>query len=173
MNLYDYVITIPNYPKEGIMFRDITPLMENKDAFKEVVVKLAEEAKKSGATIIAGPEARGFLFGAAVAAKLGLGFVPLRKPGKLPREQVRVDYDCEYAKSALCAHKDSFKNTDKVYLVDDLLATGGTINAAISLVELLDAKVCGVGFVIELKDLNGRNVIKCDNVKSLISFEGK
>ena len=118
MNLKEYVATIPNFPKEGIMFRDCTPIVGNGEAFKFAIDKIAEFAKKLGANVIIGPEARGFIFGCPVAYKLGLGFAPVRKPGKLPRKQVTAEYDLEYGSNTLCMHDDAVKPGDKVLIAD-------------------------------------------------------
>lgn len=170
MNLYDFIADVPDFPIEGILFRDITPLMQNGEAFAYTVKKLAEYAKERGADVIVGPEARGFLFGTPVAAMLGLGFVPVRKPGKLPRETVDFEYDLEYGSNTLSIHKDAIKPGQKVVIIDDLLATGGTVEASIKLVESLGGEVVGCGFVIELLDLKGRELLKDQNILSLIEY---
>lgn len=170
MNLYDYIETIPNFPTEGIMFRDITPLMQNGEAFSYAVKQLVNFAKEKGAELIVGPEARGFLFGTPVAAMLGIGFVPVRKPGKLPRETVDLEYELEYGKNTLSIHKDAIKPGQKVVIIDDLLATGGTVDASIKLVESLGGQVVGCGFVIELVDLKGRELLKGQDILSLVTF---
>ncbi|HEY8435594.1 MAG TPA: adenine phosphoribosyltransferase [Haloplasmataceae bacterium] len=170
MNLYDYIETIPNFPTEGIMFRDITPLMQNGEAFSYAVKQLVNFAKEKGADLIVGPEARGFLFGTPVAAMLGIGFVPVRKPGKLPRETVDLEYELEYGKNTLSIHKDAIKPGQKVVIIDDLLATGGTVDASIKLVESLGGQVVGCGFVIELVDLKGRELLKGQDILSLVTF---
>ncbi len=173
MDLKDYVASIPGFPKEGIIFRDITPMLQNGAAFKEAVNRLAKYAKELGATVIAGPEARGFIFGCPVATELNIGFVPVRKPGKLPRETISIDYELEYGVNTVCIHKDAFKPGDKVVIVDDLLATGGTAHAAAKLAEKAGATVLGLAFVIELPDLNGRELLKDYKVMSLTQFEGE
>ncbi len=172
MNLKEYVATIPNFPKEGIMFRDCTPIVGNGEAFKFAIDKIAEFAKKLGATVIIGPEARGFIFGCPVAYKLGLGFAPVRKPGKLPRKQVTAEYDLEYGSNTLCMHDDAVKPGDKVLIVDDLLATGGTAKACVELTRKLGATPVGVAFVIELVDLKGRDNFDIP-VLSLTQYEGE
>lgn len=173
MNLKDYIATIPNFPKEGIMFRDVTPLIEDGNAFNEATNVLAEYAKNKGATVIVGPEARGFIFGCPVATKLNLGFVPIRKPGKLPRKQITEDYALEYGTNTLCMHDGSVKKGDKVVIIDDLLATGGTALAAAHLCEKCGAEVVGIAFIIDLVDLNGRNLLKGYDVFSIMEFEGE
>ena len=173
MDLKNYVASVPGFPKEGIIFRDITPLLQDGKAFRYAIKQLSEYAKKKGATVIVGPEARGFMFGCPVAYNLNLGFVPARKPGKLPREQITVDYALEYGVNSLCIHADAIKKGDKVIILDDLLATGGTSYAAAKLVEKAGAKVVGFAFVIELVDLKGRELLKDYDVLSLIEFEGE
>ena len=173
MNLKDTITSIPNFPKEGIIFRDITTLLQNGEAFKYCVDVFAEYAKSVGATVVAGPEARGFIFGAAVAAKLGLGFVPIRKPNKLPRAQITEEYSLEYGTNTLCMHDDAVKKGDKVVLFDDLLATGGTALAAAHLIEKSGAEVAGMGFVIDLIDLGGKKLLSKYSVKTLTEFEGE
>lgn len=170
MNLKKYVYDVPNYPKEGILFKDITPLLQSSEAFNYAVLQLAEFAKECNATIIMGPESRGFIFGCPVACKAKLGFVPIRKPGKLPREAIEENYDLEYGTNTLCIHSDAIKKGDKVVIIDDLLATGGTLDAAIKLVNRCGGEVVGIGCVIELKDLNGRNKIKNTKIKTLIEY---
>lgn len=159
MDLKDYIAAVPDFPEEGILFRDITPLLQNGEAFKQTVEAIKAFAKEVGANIIVGPESRGFIFGCPVATELGLGFVPIRKPGKLPREQVTEEYALEYGTNTLCMHKDALKPGDKVLIVDDLLATGGTTKAVCNLVEKLGATVEGIACVIELKALAGRDAL--------------
>ncbi len=172
MDLKNFVASIPGFPKEGIIFRDCTPIISNPEAFKYAINQISEFAKNVGANVIMGPEARGFIFGCPVAYQLGLPFVPVRKPGKLPREQVTEDYDLEYGKNTLCIHTDSLKKGDKVLIIDDLLATGGTVGACEKLAEKLGATVVGAAFVIELVDLKGREKFNCP-VLSLTSYEGE
>ena len=152
MNLKDYIESIVDYPKKGIIFRDITPLLQDGDAFKYTIEKLAEFAKARGATKIVGPEARGFMFGCPVAAKLGIGFVPIRKPGKLPRKTINESYDLEYGSNTLCCHDDALRKDDKVVIIDDLLATGGSASAMIELVKRSSAVPVAAIFYIELPD---------------------
>ena len=170
MNLKNYVASIIDYPKEGIIFRDITPLMGNGEAYKYSVDQMTEFAKTKGATVIVGPEARGFIFGCPVATNLGIGFAPIRKPGKLPRKTLEEQYDLEYGSNTLCIHADALKPGDKVIIVDDLLATGGTVKATINLCEKLGAEVVGIACLIELVDLNGREVLKGYEVLSLMEY---
>lgn len=170
MDYKDYIASVENFPINGILFRDITPLMADGKVFKSAVDELKEFAIEVGAEVIAGPESRGFIFGCPIAYELEIGFVPIRKPNKLPRETVNVSYDLEYGKNTLCLHKDAIKPGQKVLIIDDLLATGGTMKAAIELVEKLGGVVVGLGFLIELDDLEGRNLLKGYNTKTLIKY---
>ena len=171
MNYKDYIAIIEDFPVKGISFKDITPLMQNGDIFKKACEELTNYAKEVGATVIVGPESRGFIFGCPVATNLGIGFVPIRKPGKLPREEITVEYRLEYGKNTLCMHADAIKQGDKVLIIDDLLATGGTVHAAISLVEQLGGEVVGCAFLIELTGLKGREILKDYNIFSMIDYE--
>lgn len=170
MDLSKYIEAVPNFPKEGILFRDITPLMQNGEAFKYATKQFVKFAKEIKANVVVGPEARGFIFGCPVAYDLGVGFLPIRKPNKLPRETIDVSYDLEYGSNTLSLHRDAIKKGDKVLVIDDLLATGGTIKATIDLVEKLGGEVVGIAFLIELSDLNGRELIKDYPVQSLIVY---
>jgi adenine phosphoribosyltransferase len=172
MELKDYVATIEDFPKKGIMFRDVTPMVRDGKAFAYSIEKLAEFAKEVGANVIIGPEARGFIFGCALANKLGLGFAPVRKPGKLPRETVSATYALEYGTDTLAIHKDALKKGDKVLIVDDLLATGGTAHACEELVKMLGAETVGFAAVIELPALGGRDKLECP-VYTLLSYDGE
>ncbi len=173
MNLKNYVASINDYPKKGIVFRDITPLMGDGEAYGCAVSQITEFAKKAGATMIVGPEARGFIFGCPVATNLGIGFAPIRKPGKLPRTTIEEAYDLEYGSNTLCIHADALKKGDKVVIIDDLLATGGTVLATIHLCERLGATVVGIACLIELVDLKGREKLKGYNVFSLMEYQGE
>ena len=171
MDYKQYITSIENFPKEGIIFRDITTLIMNGEAFKSVTADFTEFAKKCSAEIIVGPESRGFIFGCPVATELGIGFVPVRKPGKLPREVNSYNYDLEYGKNTLEIHKDAIKPGQKVVIIDDLLATGGTTEAVIKLVESLGGEVVGIGFLIELKEeFNSIEKFKDYNVLTLIKY---
>ena len=172
MDLKETICTIPNYPIPGVMFRDITSLIQNGEALKESCDLLTEYARKVGAEVVVGPESRGFIFGCPIARDLGIGFVPIRKPGKLPRETISEEYALEYGTNTLEVHKDAIKPGQKVLIVDDLLATGGTTEAVIHLVERLQGEVVGCAFVIELPDLKGRELLKGYDVYSLVEFEG-
>lgn len=160
IDLKKYIASIPDFPKEGILFRDITPLMLDGEAYQYAVDKIASFAKEQKADLIIGPEARGFIFGCPVAVKLGIGFAPIRKPNKLPRQTVCYDYDLEYGSNTLCLHSDAIKPGQRVLVVDDLLATGGTALAAVKLIEKLGGVVAGCAFLLELTDLKGREYLK-------------
>ena len=170
MNLKDYVATIPDFPSEGILFRDVTPLMANGEVFKYTCEKLAEYAKSKGAQVIVGPESRGFILGSTIAIQLGIGFVPVRKPNKLPRETIKCEYTLEYGTNTLEMHKDAIKPGQKVVICDDLLATGGTVEATIKMIEELGGEVVGCCFLIELDALKGREKLKDYDVFSLMNY---
>lgn len=170
MDLKEYIAIVEDFPKEGISFKDITPLMDNGAAFKYAVDKIVEFAKEVEAEIIVGPEARGFIIGCPVAYALNIGFAPVRKPGKLPRKVVSVEYDLEYGTNVLAMHKDAVSPGQKVLIIDDLLATGGTVDATIQIVEKLGGKVVGCAFLIELTELNGRERIGNYPIKTLIQY---
>ena len=170
MDLREYIASIEGFPKEGIIFRDVTPLLADGDAFHDACDRLIEFARRLEADVIVGPEARGFLFGCPTAYALNIGFVPIRKPGKLPRETISVSYDLEYGSNILHMHKDALKPGQRVVLIDDLLATGGTIQAGAKLVESLGAVVAGMAFVIELDALKGRELLQDYEVMSLMHY---
>lgn len=171
MNYKDYVTSIEGFPKEGVTFRDITSFIGHGDAFREAIKEFANFARENKAEVVVGPESRGFIFGAPVAYDLGIGFVPVRKPGKLPREVVSCSYDLEYGKNTIEIHKDAIKKGQKVIIIDDLLATGGTTEAAIKLIESLGGEVVGLAFLIELADeFDGRGRLKNYPVMSLIKY---
>lgn len=170
MNLKKYIADVPDFPVEGILFRDITPLLADGEAFKEAINKLSDFAKSVNADVICGPESRGFIFGCPVAADMNIGFIPIRKPNKLPREQVTASYDLEYGSNVLCMHKDAIKPGQRVVIVDDLLATGGTMKAAIQLIESLGGIVAGVAFVIELEDLQGKKNFEGYNLFTILKY---
>lgn len=159
MNLKDYIMNVPDYPKAGIQFKDITPLMNNGEAYAYATAEITKFAHEVGAEVVVGPEARGFIFGCPIATEMKIGFAPVRKPGKLPREVISVEYDLEYGTDQITMHKDAIVPGQKVIIVDDLLATGGTIKATIELVERLGGVVAGLAFLVELDDLKGRDKI--------------
>lgn len=171
MDLKQYIASIQDYPKEGILFRDITPLMQNGAAYAHACDQFIKYAKEVGAEIIVGPESRGFIFGCPVAKELGIGFVPVRKPNKLPRETVSIEYELEYGNNILEMHKDAIQPGQKVLIIDDLLATGGTVDGAIKMVEELGGNIVGCGFLIELTGLNGRSVLNGYDVHTLIQYD--
>lgn len=170
MDLKDYIADIPDFPKPGILFRDITPLMADGEAFKEACDRIIEFAKEVNADVVVGPESRGFIFGCPVSYALGIGFVPVRKPGKLPRETVSYRYDLEYGSNELHIHSDGIEKGQRVLVVDDLLATGGTIEATVKLVEELGGEVVGCAFLIELTDLKGRDLLTDYNVFTILKY---
>lgn len=171
MDLKEKVRVIEGFPKEGISFKDITTILKDGEAFKYTIDKMTEAAKEKEIDIVVGPEARGFLIGAPIAYALGAGFVPVRKPGKLPCETVKSCYNLEYGSDSLEMHKDAIKPGDKVLIVDDLLATGGTIESVAKLIEKLGGDVVGIEFIIELTGLNGRKKLSQYDVKSIIQYE--
>ena len=162
---------VEGFPKEGISFKDITTLIGDGEALKCSIDKIVEHLKDKNVDLIVGPEARGFIFGVPVAYALGVGFVPVRKPGKLPCETVSVDYGLEYGNDTLQIHKDAIKKGQRVAIVDDLLATGGTIEAVAKLVETVGAEVVALDFAIELTGLNGRDKLQGYDVMSLVDYE--
>ncbi len=170
MNLKDYVKNVPDFPQKGIQFKDITPLIGNGKAFQHATKLFCAYAQKVGADVIVGPDARGFIFGTPVATQLGLGFVPVRKPGKLPRETLTETYSLEYGENALSLHKGDILPNQKVLIVDDLLATGGTIAATINLIEKSGAEVVGIAFLIELEALKGREKFKDYPIYSVLTY---
>lgn len=171
MDLKSKIRVIENFPKEGISFKDITTLLQDGEALKYSIDKMAESLKEKNVDIVVGPEARGFIFGVPVAYALGAGFVPVRKPGKLPAETIETSYSLEYGSDTLAIHKDSIKPGQRVAIVDDLLATGGTLSSVVKLVEELGGEVVSINFAIELTGLEGREKFKNYNVESLIEYE--
>nr|SFZ87954.1 Adenine phosphoribosyltransferase [Loigolactobacillus rennini] len=170
VNLHDYIASVPDFPENGIIYRDISPLMADGTAYRQATDEIVAYARKKEVDMIVGPEARGFIVGCPVAYKLGIGFAPARKKGKLPRPTVSASYGLEYGKSTLYLHKDAIKPGQKVLVTDDLLATGGTIAATIQLVEDLGGIVVGTAFLIELTDLNGRDKIKGYDMLALMQY---
>lgn len=158
-DLSQFIRTIPDYPKPGIMFKDITPLLGNAAAFNAVIEGYANHYKDVPVDVIVGPEARGFIFAAALAYRMEAGFVPIRKEGKLPYDTYQVTYDLEYGDDTLTIHQDAFPKGSRVLLCDDVLATGGTLAATVELIEKLGGDIVGIALLIELTELNGREKI--------------
>ncbi len=173
MELAQLVRSIPDFPIKGILFRDITTLIRDGEALQETIDTLVEHYRDTDIEVIAAIEARGWIFGSPLAYELGAGFVPIRKPSKLPAEKIAVSYALEYGQNTLEMHLDAIERGTKVLIVDDLLATGGSAKAAIELVEKLGGQVVGLAFLIELTDLHGRDKLKGYDVYSLIQFEGE
>lgn len=161
---------IKDFPKEGIIFRDITPLLSSPEGLKETIDNLAEQLTKYDVDAIAGVESRGFIFGTALAYKLGKGFIPIRKKGKLPYKTISEKYELEYGSDYIEIHEDAVKNGDKILLIDDLLATGGTAEAAAKLIEKTGGIVSVIAFVLELSELNGAKKIEKYNKVSLVTY---
>ena len=161
---------IPDFPKQGILFKDITPLVQDPNSLRFAIEQLIKPFKNSNITAVAGMEARGFIFGSLVAWELNVGFIPLRKPGKLPYDVQSVAYTLEYGEASLEAHIDAIKPNDRILLIDDLLATGGTAKASCQLVEKLGGEVVACAFVIELAMLHGRGQLKNTPIHSLIQY---
>lgn len=170
MDLKEYIREIPDFPKKGILFKDISPLLHNGQAYRRAIGLLTEFAAERDVDVVVGPESRGFLFGAPLACYLGVGFVPVRKKGRLPGEVCSVEYELEYGTDTLEMLRDSIKPGQRVMIVDDLLATGGTGLATVKLVEQVGAKVAGLAFIIELSGLGGREKLKGHEVYSIISY---
>ena len=161
---------IPDFPKKGIIFKDITPLLQDSVLFKRAVDQLCEEFKDKNIDVIASIESRGFILGTAIAYKLGAGFIPVRKKGKLPYKTYSATYALEYGEDTLEIHQDAMKKGDRVLIIDDLLATGGTLGAVIDLIKKMDGEIAGIGFLIELTFLKGREKNKDYEIFSLIKF---
>jgi adenine phosphoribosyltransferase len=170
MELKDKIRIIEDFPKAGISFKDVTTLVGDGTALKYTVDKLVEVLKDKNIDVVVGPEARGFIFGVPVAYALGVGFIPVRKKGKLPYDTVSVEYDLEYGSDILEIHKDAIKPGQRVAVIDDLLATGGTICSVAKLVEAVGGEVAAMEFVIELTELNGRDKLKGYEITSLVEY---
>jgi adenine phosphoribosyltransferase len=170
LDLHDYIVSIPDFPEQGIVFRDITPLLADGDAYRQATAEIAQYAREHDVNVIVGPESRGFLVGGPVATELGIGLVLARKPGKLPREVKSETYALEYGTASLEMHVDAIKPGDRVLITDDLLATGGTIEATIKLVESMGGEVVGLAFLIELAGLNGRDRLKDYDIFTLLDY---
>lgn len=170
MDLSKFIASVPDYPEEGVIFRDISPLMADGEAYKYATQQIVNYAKDKDVEMIVGPEARGFIVGCPVAYELGIGFAPARKKGKLPREVIEVTYGLEYGEDTLQLHQDAIKPGQRVLVVDDLLATGGTLAATIELIEKLGGVVVGTAFIIELTDLKGRDKIEGYDIFALLEY---
>ncbi|KPU44986.1 adenine phosphoribosyltransferase [Oxobacter pfennigii] len=171
MNIKEKIRIIEDFPKEGISFKDITTLTDDKDVFKYTIKEIAEDLRDKNIDIIVGPEARGFIIGAPVAYELGAGFVPVRKPGKLPYDTLKIEYQLEYGTDALEIHKDAIKKGQRVAVIDDLLATGGTIQSVAKLVEQLGGEIVSFNFIIELTELKGKEKLSPYRVHSLVKYD--
>lgn len=171
MDLSNYIETIKNYPEEGVNFRDITPLMADGEAYRAAINQIVDYAEGKKVDVVCGPEARGFIVGCPVAYELGVGFVPARKKDKLPRETVEASYGLEYGEDVIQIHQADIKEGQKVLIVDDLLATGGTVKATIELVNRLGGEVVGAAFLIELISLKGREKIQEYDIFSLMKYD--
>lgn len=169
----DYVTAIPDFPEEGIIFRDITTVIQSPEGFRMAIDEMTALIGDTECDVVAGAEARGFIFGAPMAYALGKGFVPIRKKGKLPRETVSQSYDLEYGSAEIEIHTDSITPGQRVVLVDDLMATGGTMEAAVKLIERLGGKVVKIVFLLELAGFKGRDRLEGYDVASVLSYEGK
>jgi adenine phosphoribosyltransferase len=172
-DLRQYIRSIPDFPKPGIMFRDITPLLRDAKAFKEAIRRMARPYKKGEVDVVVGAESRGFIFGAAIALAIGAGFVPVRKKGKLPHRTTSVTYDLEYGTDTLEMHTDAVTAGTRVLMVDDLLATGGTMAASCEMIRKAGGNILGVEFLIELAFLKGRDRLAGHPVRSQIVFENE
>jgi adenine phosphoribosyltransferase len=172
LSLEDSIRSIPDFPKPGILFRDITTLLKDKKMFKKAIDMLVEKYKNKKPDLVVAVESRGFILGGPIAYKLGAGFVPVRKKGKLPAKSLSVTYSLEYGTDTLEIHQDAIKPNDRVLIIDDLLATGGTVKAVTDLMKESKAKVIGIAFLIELVDLKGREKLAGFPICSLIKFPG-
>lgn len=170
MDYKQYIANVPDFPIPGIQFKDITPLIGDGAAFAAAVQELAAFASSLHADVVVGPDARGFIIGCPVAYALQKGFVPVRKPGKLPRKTIEFKYDLEYGSNSLCIHSDAIQKGQKCVIIDDLLATGGTTEATVKLIQEAGGIVVGIGFLIELRELNGRAKLGDIPVKALMTY---
>jgi adenine phosphoribosyltransferase len=172
MDLSSFIRDVPDFPKPGIIFKDITPLLRAPEALREAVRRMAEPYRARGCDVVVAAEARGFIFGGAVACELGAGFVPVRKPGKLPWRTVQKTYSLEYGEDTLCMHEDAVADGQRVLLLDDVLATGGTMRAVADMAADRGAEIVGCGFLVELSFLGGREKLSGIDVTSLIRYDG-
>ena len=169
----EYVRSIPDFPEEGIIFRDVTSILEDADGLHLAIDLMQEKLKDVDFDVVVGPESRGFIFGVPIAYNLNKAFIPVRKKGKLPCETVEIEYDLEYGSAVIEMHKDSIKPGQKVVIIDDLMATGGTIEAIIKLIERLGGEVVKTVFLMELEGLEGRKKLEGYNVETVIAYPGK
>lgn len=170
MNLSEYIRDIPDFPKKGIVFKDITPLLKDKNALAEAISALAAPYRQANLAAVAAIESRGFILGAALALELGIGFIPIRKPGKLPYKSRRQEYALEYGTDAIEIHEDAVADGQRILLVDDVIATGGTARAAADLLKGLGADLVGIAFLVELSFLGGMEKLKGEKVFSVIKY---
>ena len=170
MNLYNLIRDVKDFPKEGIVFKDIAPLLQSGEGLHQSINEIAEKLEEVQFDVVVGPEARGFIFGVPTAYKLNKGFVPVRKPGKLPYECISQTYDLEYGTSTIEMHTDAITKGQKVVIVDDLLATGGTTKAMIDLIEKMGGEVVKIVFLIELEFLSGRQILEGYNIESILKY---
>ncbi len=170
VDLASYIRDIPDFPKPGILFKDITPLLKSPEAMAHAAARMSDPFRKCGVQAVVGVESRGFIFGVMVAQELGAAFIPVRKPGKLPADTVSASYELEYGTDSVEIHRDAIGAGDSVLLVDDLLATGGTMGATAQLVEGLGGRIVGVSFLIELTFLGGREKLTGQQVAALLSY---
>lgn len=171
--LEDYVRSIPDFPEPGIIFRDVTSVLQDKDGLRMSIDKMQALLEGIEFDVVVGPESRGFIFGVPIAYNLNKAFIPIRKKGKLPCETISMDYDLEYGKATIEIHKDAIKKGQKVVIIDDLIATGGTIEAITKLIEMLGGEVVKIIFLMELKGLNGREKLSGHDVEAVIQYDGK
>jgi adenine phosphoribosyltransferase len=171
--LEKYVRSIPDFPEPGIVFRDVTSVLQDKDGLRMAIDQMQELLDGVDFDVVVGPESRGFIFGVPIAYNLNKAFIPIRKKGKLPCETISMDYDLEYGKATIEIHKDAIKKGQKVVIIDDLIATGGTIEAITKLIEMLGGEVVKIIFLMELKGLNGREKLTGFDVDAVIQYEGK
>lgn len=172
MDIKEKIRTVPHWPIEGVMFRDITTLLQDGKAFRHVCDELYDRYKDKKIDVIVGIESRGFIFGSVLAYKLGIGFVPIRKPGKLPAKTISAEFEKEYGKDKMEVHEDAISKGDRVLLIDDLIATGGTVEAATRLIEKLGGEIIECAFVIDLPDLKGKEKVKQYKIFTMCEFEG-
>ena len=168
MKLENYIEVVPDFPKKGVQFKDVTSLMQHGEVYKETIRQMAALVKEMGAEVIVGPESRGFMFGCPVAVELGLGFIPVRKPGKLPRETISQTYELEYGVDTLQMHKDSIKPGQKVVIVDDIVAVGGTMDAIVKMIEQVGGELVGMVALMGLTSLPGVAKLEPKGLKCLI-----